>query len=150
MRGVASLMRSKSPMSSGTPASRAIASRCSTTFVEPPVAAAQAMPFSSAALVIRSRGLTPRRSRSITSSPALRPTSSLRGSVAPTVALPSGEIPRNSSTVAIVLAVYCAPQAPAPGQATSSSAVSSREEKVPAAWRPTASKTSWIVTSPPS
>ena len=150
MSGVSSLMRSKSSIPSSTPASRAIASRCSTTFVEPPVAAAQAMPFSRAGRVSRSRGRTPRRSRSITSSPARRPTSSLRGSVAPTVALPSGEMPRNSSTVAIVLAVYWAPQAPAPGQATSSSAVSSRSENVPAAWRPTASKTSWIVTSDPS
>ena len=34
-----------------------------------------------------------------------------------TLPLPIGASPRNSSTVAIVLAVNCPPQAPAPGQA---------------------------------
>ena len=40
------LMRSKSSMSSATPASRAIASRCSTALVDPPVAATDAIAFS--------------------------------------------------------------------------------------------------------
>ena len=56
----------------------------------------------------------------------------------------------NSHTVDIVLAVNCPPQAPAPGQALSSSAASRASVMWPAACAPTASNTSWIVTSCPS
>ena len=63
---------------------------------------------------VSTRAMSPRASISITVRPVSRPTSSLRGSVAPTVALRMGERPMNSRTVAIVFAVYCAPQAPAP------------------------------------
>ena len=63
------------------------------------------------------------------------------------LALPNGEMPRHSHTVAIVLAVNWPPQAPAPGQACRSSESRSGVLKVPAAWAPTASKTSWMVTS---
>jgi hypothetical protein len=51
--------------------------------------------------------------------------------------------------VAIVFAVYWPPQAPAPGEATASSSASSSSVMSPAAWLPTASNTSWIVTSLP-
>ena len=108
------------------------------------------MPFSIALRVRISLGRSPRRSTSITSCPASKPTRFLRGSVAPTEPLPIGAMPRNSSTIAMVLAVYCAPQAPAPGQAASSIAVSCSSLIVPAACCPTPSKTSWIVTSRPS
>ena len=137
-------------MSSSTPASRAIAIRCSTTLVEPPVAAAQAMPFSSPGRVISSPWGVPRSSIAIAISPARRPTSSLRASVAPMVALPMGESPTSSSTVAMVLAVYCAPHAPAPGQAAFSSASSCSSLRLPAACWPTPSKTSWMVMLRPS
>jgi hypothetical protein len=60
---------------------------------------------------------------------------------------PAGEMPRNSSAVDIVFAVNWPPQAPAPGQATDSSACTSSADIVPALWAPTASNTSWIVTS---
>ena len=50
------------------------------------------------------------------------------GSTAGTDAVCIGERPRNSMTVAIVLAVYWPPQAPGPGQATSSRSLS------PAIW----------------
>ena len=85
----------------------------------------------------------------MTSAPARSATAPLRSSVAPTVALPIGETPMNSIVVAIVLAVYCAPQAPAPGQAASSMAVSSSAVILPDASSPTPSKTSWIVRSRP-
>ena len=68
--GVDSAIRSKSSMSSGTPASRATASRCSTPFVEPPDAATARIAFSSDSRVMMSLGFWPRRSTSITSSPA--------------------------------------------------------------------------------
>ena len=58
-------------------------------------------------------------------------------------------MPSTSKAIAIVLAVNWPPQAPAPGQATSSSACSSSSVIFPAACAPTASKTSWIVTSSP-
>ena len=49
----------------------------------------------------------------------------------------------------MVLAVYCPPQAPAPGQASSSIWSSSFSPIRPAAWAPTASKTCWMVMSLP-
>ena len=52
IRGVRALIRSKSSSSRGTPASRAIAKRCRTAFVEPPVAATAAIAFSRASLVM--------------------------------------------------------------------------------------------------
>ncbi len=61
-----------------------------------------------------------------------------------------GEMPRNSNAIAIVLAVNWPPQAPAPGLAASSSAISRSSLIFPAAWAPTASKTCWIDTSSPS
>ncbi len=52
MSGVLVLTRSKSSMSSATPASLAIASRCRTALVEPPVAATEAIAFSIDSLVM--------------------------------------------------------------------------------------------------
>jgi hypothetical protein len=73
----------------------------------------------------------------------------LLGFSAGTIAAPIGEMPSTSSAIAIVLAVNWPPQAPDPGEATFSSAISSSSVIRPAACAPTASKTSWIVTSSP-
>ena len=62
---------------------------------------------------------------------------------------PIGEMPSIWNAIAIVLAVNWPPQAPAPGLATSSSAISSSSVMRPAACAPIASKTSWMVTSWP-
>ncbi len=70
-------------------------------------------------------------------------------SSAGTMAEPPGEIPRASNAQAIVFAVNWPPQAPAPGLATFSISSSSSSVILPAAWAPTASKTSRIVTSLP-
>ena len=112
--------------SSSTPASRAIASRCRTPLVEPPLAATAAIAFSSDVAgddVARAQaagehvhdelaGLVGDR----------RPWSA---SSAGTIAEPIGEMPSISKAIAIVLAVNWPPQAPAPGEAASSSSVSS-------------------------
>ena len=66
-----------------------------------------------------------------------------------TIADPIGLMPSTSKAIAIVFAVNWPPQAPAPGLATDSSSARSSSLIVPAAWAPTASKTSWIVTSLP-
>ena len=58
-------------------------------------------------------------------------------------------MPITSKAIAIVLAVNWPPHAPAPGEAAPSSSVSSSSVILPAAWVPTASKTSMIVTSCP-
>ena len=58
-------------------------------------------------------------------------------------------MPMTSKAIAIVFAVNWPPQAPAPGLAARSSSWSSSSDIVPAACLPTASKTSWIVTSSP-
>src|SRR5579875_781044 len=97
MIGVRWLIVSKSSIESGTSASRAIASRWRTLLVEPPVPAAAAIAFSNASRVQMSRGFTSRRKRSIASRPARNASSRLRGSVAPGLALPTGESPMNSS-----------------------------------------------------
>ena len=83
----------------------------------------------------------------MTISPARIATPGLRGSTAGTSLRPIGEMPSISPAIAIVLAVNWPPQAPAPGQATSSSARSSSSVMLPAAQAPTASNTSWMVTS---
>jgi hypothetical protein len=58
-------------------------------------------------------------------------------------------MPRNSQAVAMVFAVNWPPQAPAPGHAESSISHKSASDILPAACAPTASNTSWIVTSRP-
>ena len=140
-------MRSKSSIDRLIPASCAIASRCSTALVEPPVMHTDAIAFSMASRVTICFGLTSFLSRSITNWPDLNATSGLRGSVAGTLLKPKGEIPISSLAVAMVLAVNCPPHAPTPGHATSSRSFNSLSVILPAACAPTASKTSTIVTS---
>ncbi len=113
--------------------------------VEPPLQAIAAIAFSRLSRVMMSLGSWPRLSTSMTSSPACLATSALCGSSAGTIEKPAGEIPSTSNAIAIVLAVNWPPQAPAPGDAASSIAVSSSSVMRPAAWAPTASNTSWIV-----
>src|SRR5260370_34975469 len=96
------------------------ASRCSTEFVEPPVAAPPAMAFWIAALVMILDGVTSRRRRSMTILPACLPASAFAAFVAGTLESPIGAIPRNSQTNAMVLAVTCPPQPPEQGHAGTS------------------------------
>ena len=148
--GVRPLTRSKSSIRRSTSASRAIASRCRTALVEPPVAATAAIALSRASRVTMRRGRRSFRTRSMTSAPARRQASPFSASIAGTPLALIGETPSSSQTVAIVFAVNCPPQAPGPGQAASSSARSRSPLIRPAACAPTASNTSWIVTSRPS
>ena len=127
-----------------------MASRCSTALVEPPVAATAATAFSSAARVTMRRGRRSLRTRSSTSSPAPRAAPAFSAAMAGTPLACIGDTPSSSQTVAIVFAVNWPPQAPGPGQAASSRAPSSASVIRPAACAPTASKTSWMVTSRPS
>src|SRR5438445_11666373 len=115
--GVRELMRSKSSIDSAIFASLAIASRCKTEFVEPPVAATPAMAFSIADFVIIFDGVMSRRRRSITISPARYPELPFARFVPGTLDNPMGEMPRNSQTSAIVLPVDWPAQAPARGHA---------------------------------
>ena len=147
--GTRALTLSKSSMVSGTPASRAIASRCSTALVEPPVAATAAIAFSSAGLrddLARTKS-APQHVHHQRAGGA-RDRRPCPGRRAGTLALPNGEMPRNSHTVAIVLAVNWPPHAPAPGTGLALERVEVlRSSACPAACAPTASKTSWMVTS---
>ncbi len=81
----------------------------------------------------------------MTSLPDSSAVSALWPSVAGTELKPLGEIPRTSNAMAIVLAVYWPPHAPAPGEAWSSISVSSASVIRPAIRAPTASNTSWMV-----
>jgi hypothetical protein len=79
--------------------------------------------------------------------PASAAASGFDGCVAGMPLNEAGLIPRKSRAVAIVLAVNWPPHAPAPGQAAPSSEWRSSADSDPAACCPTASNTSWIVTS---
>ena len=119
--GTRALMRSKSASDSSRPVSCAIAIKCRTALVEPPVVATAAIAFSRASCVMMSRGRTPRRTRSMTNRPTPRATSRFSVLVAGTLPVPSAAIPRNSDAMAMVFAVNCPPHAPTPGQADASS-----------------------------
>ena len=136
-------------MSSGTPASLATASRCSTRLVDPPDMAPAAIAFSSDSLVMIWLGRRSCASTSITSRPHSSATLPFLPSSAGTIELPIGEMPSTSKAMAIVLAVNWPPQAPAPGLAWFSRSVSSSSVRSPAACAPMPSKTSWMVTSLP-
>ena len=114
--GVRALMRSKSSMESSTPASCAMASRCSTALVEPPRGghAGDGVLERLAREDLRRPQIAPQQLHHH-ARPACLATSSFLGSVAGTLALPIGESPRNSHAVAMVLAVNCPPQAPGAG-----------------------------------
>ena len=71
----------------------AVASRCSTALVEPPVAITPEMAFSRLLRVMSERGVIPLFTSSITSLPHSKATSSLRGSIAGTPFQPMGDIP---------------------------------------------------------
>ncbi len=107
------------------------------------------MALSIAARVMIWEGRMSSRTRCIASSPAATHAASLSGWTAGTPFRPAGLMPRMSSAIDIVLAVNWPPQAPAPGQATLSRAWTSSALARPAAWAPTTSNTSWIVTSRP-
>mmetsp|Transcript_108 Transcript_108/g.281 ORF Transcript_108/g.281 Transcript_108/m.281 type:complete len:338 (-) Transcript_108:568-1581(-) len=116
MNGTLSLIRWKSSKVTSTPHAFAMAIKCNTAFVLPPVAITNTIAFSKLALVIMSLGLM---SPFISSSrylPANRHSTFFRGSSAG-VELEYGRlIPIASIADAIVLAVYIPPHAPGPGQ----------------------------------
>jgi len=142
-------IRSKSSIESSTRASFAIASRCSTALVDPPSAITTAIAFSNASRVRICRGRTPSARRRITVPPLARAASSRRGSVAGGDAEPGSDSPSASTAAAMVFAVYMPAHEPGPGHAVRSSSFSSSGVMDPAETLPTASNTSWIVTSRP-
>ena len=141
MCGTLAAMRLKSSSCSSTPASLAMASRCSTALVEPPSADVTAMAFSNACLVMIMRGVMPRRSMLTTASPARRASSSRRPSIAGGDAVPGSDMPIASAMELIVLAVNMPPHAPSPGHALRSISPSSSSVILPSAHAPTASNT---------
>ena len=131
------------------PHSCAIAGRCSPAFVEPPLAATTRAAFSSASRVMMSRG---RRLLSIsfmTACPDAKAYSSRDWYGAGALAECGSAMPSASDTQAIVFAVNWPPQEPADGQATRSISARSSAFILPPWYCPTASKTSWTVTSRP-
>ncbi len=136
MIGVCAEMRSKSSIVKSIPKSRAIATRCRTAFVDPPVAATEATAFSNDSFVTKERGVTLSRTSCTASRPASYAACSLSRCIAGIPFVPNGESPRKSRIVDIVFAVNWPPQAPAPGQAADSSSWSSSSLIFPAAWAP--------------
>ncbi len=147
MCGVCLPIRSNSSMARSMPASWAMAGRCRTAFVDPPIAQATAMAFSKARRVMMSDGRISLSSSPTTASPEAWESPSRRGSRAGIDADIGSDIPSASEIAAIVFAVNMPAQDPAPGQAARSSSPRSASDIVPAETDPTPSKTSWIVTS---
>src|SRR3981081_3694242 len=106
------------------PHSCAIAGRCSAGLVDPADGATTPAAFSSDRRVTMSRGRILRAISSITFSPAVMQNASRISYGAGAPAEYGSASPIASDTVAMVLAVNCAPHAPADGQATRS--ISSR------------------------
>jgi hypothetical protein len=117
--------------------------------VEPPDIATVAIAFSIDSRVMIRLGRRSSSKTFMTSSPACSATVLRSSATAGTMPEPIGAIPRTSKAQAIVLAVNWPPQAPGPGLATFSNSSSSSSDMSPLAWAPTASNTSWIVTSSP-
>mmetsp|Transcript_80 Transcript_80/g.178 ORF Transcript_80/g.178 Transcript_80/m.178 type:complete len:206 (-) Transcript_80:693-1310(-) len=116
MKGTLSEHAWKSSRVSSTPAASAMAIRCSTALVDPPSAITVTIAFSNAARVMMSLGLRSSLRRFRIAAPAIRHSSIFRGSSAGMELLYGSVMPRASMAVAMVLAVYMPPQAPAPGQ----------------------------------
>ena len=136
MIGVRAEIRSKSSIVKSIPKSRAIATRWSTPFVEPPVAATEATAFSNDSRVTSERGVTLSRTSCTARRPASYAACSLSRWIAGMPFAPNGERPRKSRIVDIVLAVNWPPHAPAPGHAADSSSCRSAALILPAAYAP--------------
>src|ERR1019366_1907055 len=149
MCGVRLLTASKSSRVSSTSASAAIASKCSTALVDPAVAITTAAAFRTAALVSTSRGRSPLARAATAAAPVRRASSVRSADTAGGVAEPGSAMPSASAQADMVLAVYMPAHDPAPGQAARSMARASASDISPAAWAPTASNTSWMVTERP-
>ena len=126
-----------------------MARRCRIPLVDPAVAATEVIAFSRDLRVIIWLGRRSAASMSITSCPALYASWSFSSKTAGTLPLPIGAMPNISTAVAIVLAVNWPPHAPGPGHPLLIRSSSSSTVIVPSACCPTASNTSWIVTSRP-
>ena len=149
--GTLSPIRLKSSMVRSTSASRAIASRCSTAFVEPPSAITTVIAFSNASLVMIWRAVMPRRSISTTASPERCAKPSRRRSTAGGAAEPGrrhARAPRRRRPSC--WRCTCRRRRPRPGQIARSMRSTSSRVILPARQAPTASKASMIVTSWPS
>ena len=141
---------SKSSRARGTSAAWAIARRCSTAFVEPPIAITTEIAFSSAFRVRIFRAVRPRRIASASTRADSAVLSAFSASSAAIVDEPVRLIPSASKAEDMVLAVYIPPQAPAPGMAFRSIASSSAWGSLPASYWPRASKTLTMLRSRPS
>ncbi len=137
--GVRRLMRSMSSMFRSTPTVRAIASRCSTALVEPPLAATAAIALSNARRVRICDGRMSCSKTCSASRPAASAAVTLPGSTCGIELKPTGDRPITSITIDIVLAVYWPPQAPAPGHATCSISARSASLALPATTSPSIS-----------
>ncbi len=123
--GVRPAIESNSSIENGMPSSEAMASRCSTPLVDPPVAATEATAFSIDSRVMMCDGRMSSRTSCITIRPHSSAASPLPRLSAGMPFRPAGLMPRNSSAVDMVLAVNWPPHAPAAGIALDSTSCSS-------------------------
>ena len=129
-------------------ASCAIASRCSTAFVEPPNAITTAIAFSNASgsgSVAGRDALLEQRDDGLAGAPRVAVAAAVDGGRRGRCR--AATCPSASAALAIVFAVYMPPQAPSPGQMARSIASTSSRLIRPRAQAPTASNASMIVTS---
>ncbi len=139
--GVRREIASNSSIVRSTPASAASANRCSTAFVDPPIATCNAIAFSKDFFESISDGRRSSLTAWRTASPARAAMSYRSCDSAGASALPNGANPSASEIEAIVLAVNMPPHEPAPGQACRSKSSNSSADICPSANVPTPSKT---------
>mmetsp|Transcript_11041 Transcript_11041/g.20034 ORF Transcript_11041/g.20034 Transcript_11041/m.20034 type:complete len:390 (+) Transcript_11041:309-1478(+) len=136
---VLSLIRWKSSTLSSMPAVLAMASRCKTALVDPPKAFTMTIAFSKDFLVKMSSGFKSRSNRALIAAAVVLHSSRFSGDKAGLEDVYGKASPNASTAVAIVLAVYMPPQAPAPGQACRTTSRRSSSSMVPAMYLPYAS-----------
>ena len=142
-------MVSKSSIVHGTSAACAIAKKCKTAFVEPPIAMMTDTAFSSDLRVMMSRGLRPLRTASTNTRAASAAWVIASLSSLANVLEYGSAMPIASKDELIVLAVYMPPQEPEPGIAFCSIALKSSLLMRPIVNSPTASNTETILRSRP-
>ena len=142
-------IRSKSSIVHSTPAVWAIARKCSTALVEPPVAMITATAFSMLFRVTMSRGFRFCRTASTSTLAAALALATISSWTLAIVLEPGRLMPSASIAELMVLAVYMPPHEPEPGIARRSISPRSCSLKVPAVNWPTASNTLTMLRSLP-
>ena len=150
MNGVRSETAWKSSMVKSTPTACAMASRCMTALVDPPVALTTVTAFSKALRVMMSDGRMLFSSSRLMAGPTFAISSRFACDTAGLDDEYGSDMPMASTAEAMVLAVYMPPHDPAPGHALWMMSSYAASSILPAVRAPYASNADRMLTVPPS